>query len=67
MSEPTKDDLLKRLADARAEWDTATMGLIWLELGELLTALEAREDQAAGCASASNQQGTNDQAAWRGF
>jgi len=47
MSEPTKDDLLKRLADAGAEWDAATMGLIWLELGELLTALEAREDQAA--------------------
>ena len=47
MSEPTKDELLGQLAQARADADAAVMCLIYLELGEVLTALDAREDQAA--------------------
>jgi hypothetical protein len=47
MTQPTKDELLKRLADARAEQEGCTAALIWLELDELQTALSAHEDQAA--------------------
>jgi hypothetical protein len=46
-AQPTKDDLLARLAKAMAEQEGVTAALIYLELGELYTGLEASEEQAA--------------------
>ena len=42
-----RDTLMQRLADGQREQETATMGLIQLELDEILTGLAASEDQAA--------------------
>ena len=47
MTESARDKLIKRLADAQREQEEATMGLIQLELDEILTGLAAAEDQAA--------------------
>lgn len=44
---PTRDEVMQQLADAQAGVEAATMGLIVLELDELLTGLAASEDQAA--------------------
>ena len=47
MTQPTRGELMERLAKAEAEREAVVMGLIVLELQELLTGLEASEDQAA--------------------
>ena len=47
VTESARDQLLQRLADAQREQEEATMGLIQLELDEILTGLAAAEDQAA--------------------
>jgi hypothetical protein len=47
VTQPTRDELLQRLAGAQAETEAVTMALIYLELDELLTGLSATEDQAA--------------------
>jgi hypothetical protein len=47
LTQPTRDELVQRLADAQAEAEAAVAGLIFLELDEILTGLSASEDQAA--------------------
>jgi hypothetical protein len=47
VTQPTRDELLQRLADAQAETEAVTMALVFLELDEILTGLNASEDQCA--------------------
>ena len=47
MTESARGKLIQQLADAQREQETATMGLIQLELDETLAGLAAAEDQAA--------------------
>ncbi len=47
MSQPTRDELIERLARAEAEREAVTMGLIVLELDELYRGLEEGEQAAA--------------------
>ena len=47
MTQPTRDELIERLAAAHAETEAVIMGLIVLELDETLSGLSAAEDQAA--------------------
>jgi hypothetical protein len=47
MTQPTKDELLQRLADAQQEQESVTAALIWLELDELRSSLGGSEARAA--------------------
>lgn len=48
MSQPTRDELLKRLADAQAEQEAVTMALIVTELDNIYSGLGEAEEAQAG-------------------
>ena len=47
MTQPTRDELLKRLAEAQAEQESVTSALIWLELDGIRAGLDGTEAGAA--------------------